>query len=194
VKELAAAWNDWNKDNIAAKWAPGGGAGKVAARGAGGPAAHAATPQGPWKAGDSLAPNVAPQVAGRPLEISAQIEAGAPEGVVVAQGGPGNGYALYLHEGKLSFALRSKRQLTTVSAAQPLAPGAHTVGAQLAADGKVTLSVDGQAAGAGQAPGLINAQPRRGLTVGSDDGQGVGEYTTPNQFTGKLEKVTVHAQ
>jgi len=194
VKELAAAWNDWNKDNIAAKWAPGGGAGKVAARGAGGSAATAATPQGPWKTGDSLAPNVAPQVAGRALEISAQIEAGAPEGVVVAQGGPGNGYALYLHEGKLSFAVRSKRQLTTVSAAQPLAPGAHTVGAQLAADGKVTLSVDGQAAGAGQAPGLIDVQPRKGLTVGSDDSKGVGEYTTPNHFTGKLEKVTVHAQ
>jgi arylsulfatase A-like enzyme len=190
VKELADAWNEWNKNNIPAKWAPGGRpAANLAAR-----QASSATAQGPWKAGDVLASKDSPQVAGRPIQISAQIEPTAPEGIVVAQGGPGNGYALYLHEGKLSFAVRSKRQLTTVSATQPLPPGAHTVAAQLAADGKVTLSVDGQSAGEGQAPGLIGTQPTKGLTVGSDASQGVGQYTAPNKFAGKLENVTVHLQ
>jgi len=190
-KELAGAWDEWNKGNIAPKWAPGGPRAGVAAK-KGQTAAPAA--EGPWKTGDALGSEAAPQVAGRPLTISARVEGDAAEGVIVAQGGPANGYAFYLHEGKPALAIRSKRQLTTVNASQPLAPGAHTVTAQLAADGKVTLSVDGQAVGEGAAPGLISAQPRRGLDVGRDGSAGVGEYTAPNPFSGKVENVTVHAQ
>lgn len=195
-KELAADWDEWNKSNIPPKWAPGRPRAGVAAA-AKKPAraeASSASAEGPWKAGDFLAPNVAPKVAGRALAISAQVEAGAPEGVIVAQGGPGNGYALYLHEGKLALAVRIKKQLTTVSATQPLPAGAHTVSAQLAADGKITLSVDGQSVGEGRAPGVINAQPQRGLTVGSDASAAIGEYTAPNRFSGKLENVTVRVQ
>jgi arylsulfatase A-like enzyme len=195
--ELAAAWNEWNKGNIAPKWEPGGrkqaaGGKKNAAAAA--PAAGAASPQGPWKSGDTLSPAASPQVAGKPLEIRAQFEASAPDGVIVAQGGPGNGYALYLHEGKVALAVRIKKQLTTVSSSQPLPPGSHTVAAQLAADGKVTLTIDGQSAGEGKAPGLINSQPIKGLTVGTDTSLAIGEYKAPNNFTGKIENVTVKAQ
>ncbi len=196
--ELAAAWDEWNKSNIAPKWTPGPArprAGVAAAKAAAAeaPATGATAAAGPWKSGDTLAPAAAPQVAGRPLSISAQVAPDAANGVIVAQGGGANGYAFYLHEGKLALAIRSKKQLTTVSAAQALAPGAHTVSAQLAADGKVTLGVDGQPVGEGSAPGLIATQPLRGLTVGSDRGS-VGEYTSPNQFAGTLENVTVRAQ
>lgn len=42
----------------------------------------------------------------------------------------------------------------------------------------------------GQAPGLITRQPARGLTAGCDNGP-VGDYATPNVFTGKIENVRV---
>lgn len=193
VKELAAAWDAWNQGNVPAKWTPNRQRAVVAAEKADAPAATAAA-QGPWKAGDTLTSEAAPRVAGRALTISAQVDASAPEGVIVAQGGPGNGYALYLHEGKLALAVRSKKQLTTVSANQPLSAGLHAVSARLAMDGKVTLLVDGQSVGEGKAPGPIHGQPQRGLTVGSDGSAAVGEYKAPNQFAGKLESVSVRVE
>jgi arylsulfatase A-like enzyme len=98
-KELAAAWDEWNKGNIAPKWVPGRPRTAVAAR----DAAAAPAAEGPWKAGDALSSEAAPRVAGRPLTISAKVEAGGAEGVIVAQGGPANGYAFYLHGGKLAL-------------------------------------------------------------------------------------------
>ena len=52
-------------------------------------AAKDASPQGPWKLGDSLGGPASPNVAGKALEISAEIDpAGAgKDGVIVTQGG-----------------------------------------------------------------------------------------------------------
>jgi hypothetical protein len=194
LKELAADWDAWNRGNIPAKWAPGRPRAVAEAEKKTEVSKPASTAAGPWKAGDSLAPASAPQVAGRALTVSAQIDPSAPEGVIVAQGGPGNGYALYLHDGKLAFAVRIKKQLTTVSAAQPVSSGSHVVSARLATDGKITLLVDGNTVGEGHAPGPINAQPQRGLTIGSDGSAAVGEYKAPNTFAGKLENVSVRAE
>jgi len=79
-----------------------------------------------------------------------------------------------------------------VSGDKPLAPGAHKVQASLAADGKVTLLVDGQPAGEGKATVIPN-QPAEGLTVGGDGNAPVGDYTAPNDFAGKVESVTVRS-
>lgn len=207
VKELAADWNQWNRLNVQPKWVPGNRrAGAVAANTAAPtaeakptagaaeikPAASAkADSKGPWKSGDTLSKDEAPQIAGRGLTIAAQIEATGPNGVIVAQGAQGNGFSLYLHEGKLAFAVRAKRQLSAVTSDQPLAPGSHKVEAKLSADGKVALFVDGQAAGEGKVDALIANQPAEGLTVGSDGKGAVGEYPAPNDFAGKVENVTV---
>jgi len=193
VKELAAAWNEWNKGNIPPKWGPTLGAqarrANVAATGA------AKTPgvsaAGPWKSGDNVPSGQAPQVAEHGLVVSAEIDAKEPKGVILAQGGGANGYALFVQDGKLAFALRAKRTLTTVVAGKALEAGPRKVEAQLAADGKITLSVDGQPVGEGKAPGLMPAQPKEALTVGDDGRSAVGEYTAPNTFSGKVEKATV---
>lgn len=165
-----------------------------AAKPAPAPSPAAATPtaaKGPWKSGDALSKDESPQIGGVGLNIAAQIDAATPNGVIVAQGGPGNGFSLYAHEGKLVFAIRAKRQLTAVSSEKPLPAGAHKVQAKLAADGKITLLIDGQPSGEGKAEGLIGNQPGEGLTVGGDGKGAVGEYTAPNDFSGKVENVTV---
>lgn len=149
--------------------------------------------KGPWKSGDVLSKEEAPQIASRSLAISAQIEATTPNGVIVAQGAQANGFALYLAEGKLAFAIRAKRQLSTVISEKPLAPGSHKVEAKLSTDGKVALFVDGQQAGEGKADALIASQPAEGLTVGNDGKGAVGQYTAPNEFAGKIENVTVQS-
>ena len=137
-----------------------------------------------------MRPVNAPRIAERALTISAEIEPAGPNGVIVAQGGTGNGYTLFLQEGKLAFGMRSAKNLTVVSASEPLSNGAHKVQAQLAKDGAITLSVDGKTVAEGHAPGLIASQPARGLFVGKDAAP-VAEYAAPNEFNGKIEKVSL---
>lgn len=192
VKELAAAWNQWNRDNIPARWLPGKRAGaKKAAAASAADAKPAAAPKAPWKSGDVVEGDAAPQVANRGFTISADIEPSAPNGVIVAQGGTANGYSLYLNEGKVAFAVRAGGTLSSVVASESLPGGRHKVEALISADGAVKLLVDGKPAGEGKAAALLKRQPREGLTVGSDGKGAVGEYKAPHQFSGKVENVSV---
>ena len=97
----------------------------------------------------------APLVAEKPLEISAEIEPAGTDGVIVAQGRQGQGYALYLTGGKLAFAVREKKELTTIVAKEPLGSGHFVVQASLHADGSMALVVDGKQVAEGKAGGLI---------------------------------------
>ena len=154
------------------------------------PAATVTNIAGPFHNGDALNALDAPQIANHSLLVSAEIEPAGTNGVILAQGAGGNGYALYLKDGKLAFAVRSESKLTTVIAATPVGSGHFKIAASLAADGAVTISADDKTVATGQAPGLIAAQPARGLSVGFNY-RPVGDYTAPNPFTGKIENVRV---
>jgi arylsulfatase A-like enzyme len=191
-QELAAAWDEWNKSNIPAKWTPGGG-GRRANKTAAAASAPVSAPAPVEKPSDAPSRGETPQVAEHALSISAQIDSTAPKGVIIAQGGSGQGYALFVQEGKLAFAVRAKRKLAVVTATKPLEPGLHQVAAQLATDGRVTLTVDGATVGQGQAT-LLAAQPKEGLTIGGDGASAVGEYEAPNAFAGKVQNAKVTPQ
>ena len=75
-----------------------------------------------------------------------------------------------------------------MTASEPLPSGRSSVEAQLGNEGRITLSVNGRQVGEGRAPGLIVSQPGRGFSVGKDAGT-VGDYASPNAFTGKIEDV-----
>ena len=186
-KELAADWIKWNAELVEPAWRPGrqpkvNRASEVSTT----------SSAGPWKKGDTLRPADSPRIANRALVISAEIEPAAANGVIVAQGAKAHGYSLYLKERKVSFAVRIARELTVVTTSEPLADGPSKVEAQLAADGHITVSVNGKPVAEGKAPGPIDAQPGRGFSVGTDDGP-VADYTGPNAFHGKIENVTVKA-
>lgn len=219
LKELAADWNKWNRFNVQPKWVPGNRrapapaqvavanpsatapvestsasatpVAKPAESNTAAPAAPKTATNGPWKLGDQIKGDDAPKIAGRGLAIAAEIEPTAVNGVIVAQGATANGFSLYLVDGKLAFAIRTNRKLSTVITENAIAPGSHKVEAKLTADGKVTLLVDNQVAVEGKAEASIKGQPAEGLTIGNDGRGAVGEYTAPNQFAGKVEKVTV---
>jgi arylsulfatase A-like enzyme len=156
-------------------------------------ASGSASAVGPWKSGDSLPTAEAPSIGGKALEISAEIEAEGTEGVIVSQGGPARGYAIYLAKGKLAFAVRQGTELTAISAKDPLGNGHFLVQATLHEDGAMALSVDGKQVAEGTANGLIRQQPGAGLTVGSSGKAAVGDYTAPNPFEGKVTNVRVKA-
>ncbi len=146
---------------------------------------------GPWKSGDTLPTNRAPNIARKELEISAQIEPAGSEGVIVAQGGGARGYAIYLTQGKLAFAVRENGEATTIVAKEPLGNGQFLVQATLHADGALALLVDGKQVAEGKAAGLISQQPRAGFSVGTGGRGAVGNYTAPDPFKGKVTNVRV---
>ncbi len=111
--------------------------------------------------------------------------------MILAQGGKAQGYALHLEAGKPVFSVRNSGKLSTAATATALAAGIHEIRAELAADGAVTITVDGARAGEGRFPGLLARKPGEGLTVGDDGKAGVGEYAPPHAFSGKVTRAAV---
>jgi arylsulfatase A len=148
---------------------------------------------GPWKSGDRLPGAEAPDIAHKALDISAEIEPTGAEGLIVSQGGGARGYALYLTDGKLAFAVRENSKLTMIAAKEPIGSGRFNVEATLHPDGALALLVDGKQVAEGKAGGLIGQQPKAGLSVGATAKAAVGDYTAPFNFAGKITNVRVKA-
>ncbi len=143
--------------------------------------------------GETLSQAEAPQIGGKPLTISAEVESESPDGVIVAQGGSFNGYALHLHEGKPVFTVRVVGEVFAISA--PEKPtGRFRVEAHLGADGALSLAVNAQPVAKGKASGVIPAQPHEDFCVGFDNGRPVGDYDGKAKFRGKIEKLRVEAR
>lgn len=142
------------------------------------------------KSGDRLDRLKAPAVPGRGFAIEAKFTASKPDGVIIAHGGSANGYTLYLKAGKLVFGLRRARAFTTIAADAPIAVS-HTALATLDASGEMTLSIDGKRAAHAQTPGSLAVMPRDGLEVGADEGGVVGDYVSPNRFSGTIESLII---
>jgi len=142
------------------------------------------------QAGEHLNGDVAPQLAGRAITVSAIFDTQGSDGVVVARGGLAHGYALHVQDGELIWALRRNNALTTISGGK-ISAGRHLVAATLAQDGGLSLIVDGQAPAKGQLGGSLTLTPVDGLEAGADRGAPVGNYSVPNTFGGTIESVTV---
>ena len=133
-----------------------------------------------------------PQIANRSLVIHCEV-AGAGEnrsGVLLAQGGNQQGYALYLQSGKPVFAVRRNGVVTEITAPRAR-PSQFMLEARLEKDGAMTLAVGGTVIARGKAGGLIPVQPKDPLTVGEDTLSAVGNYAPPNRFTGTVKNVHV---
>jgi arylsulfatase A-like enzyme len=194
VKAAQASWDTWNAGNEAPRWddkrwngdGPGGKSSTLAAADGAG-----SRLSGPWASGDSLTRKQAPDIAGKALDILVEIEPTGDKGVAVAQGGAAQGYAIYLTEGKLAFAVRESGELVTIVAKEPLGKGHFHVEATLASGGALSLSVDGKQVAQGKAAGPIPRQPAGAFNVGNNGKAAVGDYETPNPFAGKVSNVRV---
>jgi arylsulfatase len=142
-------------------------------------------------ASSNLPRSSAPDVRGRAFTITAQIKPRSAGGVIVAQGGSTDGYALYLEEGKPVFATRHKGRLTLVKASESLPAGETTLAVSLTKQGVVSISAGDRNLATGKTPGPLAAMPIDGLQVGRDLDGAVGEYTAPHEFGGKIEEVLV---
>lgn len=143
--------------------------------------------------GDTLSSDDAPQIAGKALTISAKVAPESPSGVIVAQGGSGNGYALHLRKGQLVFTVREHGRIVSISTTD-LTNGPFQFEAHLARDGAMTLLTDGKVVATGRAHELIPVQPNEDFCLGFDNGRPVGDYDGHPLFRGSISQVKVVAE
>ena len=135
----------------------------------------------------------APQIANRPLTITCEVEPQSRDGVILAQGGNQQGYALWLRDGQLLFGVRINGKLTSITAGD-IPSGRIAITARLNRDGTMQLAVNGRMVAEGKSPGLIPTQPVDELSIGQDARTAVGDYAAPYPLRGKVEKVNVVAE
>ncbi|HUG18602.1 MAG TPA: PQQ-binding-like beta-propeller repeat protein, partial [Planctomycetaceae bacterium] len=129
---------------------------------------------------------------GKAVAVEAWVNADRPSGVVLAHGGPTQGYALVLKAGRPEFLLRADSKLYSVAAEDRIVGDwTHLVG-QVTADKKLELYVNGKLAASGAAESLITGEPAQSLQIGADDASAVGDYQSPNGFTGLIDNVRVY--
>ena len=139
------------------------------------------------KQGENLSGGKAPFYEGRKVTIRATFESKGKDGVIIAQGGDKEGYALYIRDGKLVLGVRRDWKLTeAVTSAFPI--GGRVAGvATIGQTGKMTMSVVGKQVATADAKGKLS-QPGDGLQVGNDLNKPVGKYTA-TKFPGKITKL-----
>ncbi len=169
VKEMSGTWAAWAKRTHALPWPwrPQYGVG---------PATMLSSLIFDLKSGDDLRVEEAPPIVGRSIRISATLTA-LGEGVIVAQGGTRQGYALYIKDGILKLSTRHNGTLMTVAAPAKLDGEQVQVQATLARDGTITLRgwqgtchgqvarADSPAAGRRPASWPGPQQPRRAVSA-----------------------------
>ena len=129
---------------------------------------------------------------GRPLTLEAWMTATNPNGVIMAKGGPAEGFALTLEGGLPNFHIRSASQLSTVAGKKRIVGGWHHVVGVLKDTLEMELYVDGEQVGSGKASGFLTKDPAQGLEIAADLGSGVGEYQSPFGFTGVIDEVRIY--
>ena len=112
-----------------------------------------------------------------------------------------SGFSLYIRNGQPAYTYNYfRREITTITAAEPLPPGPSTIVLRFEYDGggrgrgaKVTLLVNGRVAREARLAQTVPVAYAYDETfdVGEDSASPVGPYKAPFQFTGKLERVEI---
>ncbi|MCH7916714.1 MAG: PQQ-binding-like beta-propeller repeat protein [Planctomycetes bacterium] len=131
---------------------------------------------------------------GKSLAVEAWVkpERANATGVILARGGPSNGYALVLQKGKPKFMIRTDGYVYSVVATEKVkAKWVHIAGV-LTSGKKLKLYIDGKLNNEGEESGPISALPVQGMEIGADDAGSVGDYKTPSLFKGSIDDVRIY--
>ena len=145
--------------------------------------------------------SMTPAYENRSFTITARVEVpdkGA-NGVLMADGGGGGGFSLFLKNGKPTFTYNFfRRNITTIAAPTALPAGKANIELEFDYDGggrgkgaRVTLLVNGvqadQARLAQTVPNAFSFEDT--FDVGEDSASPVGDYESPYPFTGKIDRI-----
>lgn len=120
-----------------------------------------------------------PLIAGTAFEITGDVNKHSKQGVIVAQGGREQGFAIHLVEGSLHFDIRVNGEVTQVFSPAPL-PDSFQFRATLN-ESNIELAVNGKKVAELRSPGFIPIQPKDPLSIGRDVLSAAGNYEAPNE-------------
>jgi hypothetical protein len=126
------------------------------------------------------------------LTVEAWVRAEKGGGVIVARGGSSLGYALYLKNGRPTFALRVGGEVVSAAAKERIVGRWAHVAGVVTADKQMFIYVDGKRSGVAKAPGLLAGDPAEAMELAADEGSIVGDYAGPFAFRGALDEVRIY--
>lgn len=130
-----------------------------------------------------------PKVAGgRTLQIQGTIRPAAPTGVILAHGDARSGYSAYLSDGHLCFATCVDGKRSVVKSPGVIR-GTVPFEATWNKNGTVFLKLNQKLVGKAE-PGILRHEPADSIQIGADLIQPVGDYDSPNFFSGSIENLT----
>ena len=135
-------------------------------------------------------PSLNPAVGGWTAE--AVFNAQADTGVILACGGRPDGYALHLVEGRPALTVVVQGRSTRIAGGQTVTGRWVRVRAQVTADQRLQLSVDGKLVAEGRLPDPIRT-PAESLQIGADLGTPVLAGPEASRFVGQIESVRIHS-
>ncbi len=128
----------------------------------------------------------------KPLTLEAWVTTTKSEGVIIARGGPTAGFALILNAGRPTLLVRSTSELNELTAEKRIVGGWHHVVGMLTADKEMRIYVDGERVATGLAKNFVDSDPAQPMQIGADVGTAVGDYDSPNNFTGIIDEARVY--
>ena len=156
-----------------------------------------------WGPTGHLYLSLTPQYENHSHTITAYVTIPNPgaNGVLMADGGIGGGFSLYLKDGKPSYTYNFfRQQITTITSPTALPPGPAKITLQFAYSGGgqgksavATLLVNGHQVGQAQLPQtvLTGFSFEDTFDIGEDTASPVGDYESPFPFTGVLNRINL---
>jgi hypothetical protein len=150
---------------------------------------------------------VQPGIAGHSISVEATIEPENPDGVILCHGNTMAGYALYLNDGKLEFAVMDvpaplqwcslNPKHTVISTDDVMGMKKIKVKALMTEEGEMSIFVNGKKMAEGRKEdGPLSIHPNGAMLVGRASVRyphyiPIGNYDINNVFKGKISDVTV---
>ncbi|SEG70070.1 arylsulfatase [Bryocella elongata] len=132
------------------------------------------------------------------------IPKGGANGVLMADGGEGGGFSLFLKDGKPSYTYNYfKRKITTVSAQDALPPGPAKITLRFVEASKsvggpadVVLEVNDKRVASAHLPDTVRVafSFEETFDVGEDSASAVGPYESPFPFTGTIDHIDLDVE
>ena len=141
--------------------------------------------------GDKLDADKAPQIADTPFTFTCELTTAQRDAILIAHGGASTGYALHLSGGKLIWAIRHGKTLTTAQTDYPADNHPHRITATLGKNGQLTLQLDQNEPITATSPGLIRSQPKEDFCLGHDNKVPVATYTAKGKFEGGIANLVI---
>jgi arylsulfatase A len=144
--------------------------------------------------GETLDAENAPQIADTPFTLTCELTTAQRDAILIAHGGASAGYALHLSGGKLIWAIRHGKTLSTAQTDYPADNNPHRITATLGKNGQLTLQLDQNEPVTATSPSLIRTQPKEDFCLAHDNKVPVATYTAAGKFEGKISRITISPQ